>query len=222
MAIAFVIIVKKEEIGMLNTILSALISWIESTIGAMGAAGIALLMAIESCNIPLPSEAVLPFAGYLVSKGVMNFHVAAIAGAVGCVLGSIPSYYLGYFGGRKFFEKYGKYILVSKHDLEIADKWVDKYGDWAFFLCRMLPVIRTFISLPAGILKARKRTFFTLTFWGSLIWSYVLVYVGVRLGENIDKLKSIWHKFDIVIVLVCVVLGVLYIYKHVKHFKQQD
>ena len=207
---------------MLNTILSTLISWIESTIGAMGAWGIALLMAIESCNIPLPSEAVLPFAGYLVSKGVMNFHVAAIAGAVGCVLGSIPSYYLGYLGGRKFFENYGKYILVSKHDLEVADKWVDKYGDWAFFLCRMLPVIRTFISLPAGILKARKRTFFTLTFLGSLIWSYVLVYVGVRLGENIDKLKSIWHKFDIVIVLACAILGILYVYKHVKHFKQQD
>lgn len=207
---------------MLNTILSGLISWIESTIGAMGAWGIVLLMAIESCNIPLPSEAVLPFAGYLVSKGVMNFHIAAIAGAAGCMLGSIPSYYLGYFGGRKFFEQYGKYILVSKHDLEVADKWVDKYGDWAFFLCRMLPVIRTFISLPAGILKARKRTFFTLTFLGSLIWSYVLVYVGVRLGENIDKLKSIWHKFDVVIVLACLALGILYIYKHIKHFKQQD
>ena len=90
---------------MLDTILAGLISWIESVITAMGPSGIALLMAIESCNIPLPSEAVLPFAGYLVSKGEMGFHAAAIAGAIGCVLGSIPSYYLGYFGGRKFFEK---------------------------------------------------------------------------------------------------------------------
>lgn len=206
---------------MLDSILAGLVAWIEGVISAMGPAGIALLMAIESCNIPLPSEAVLPFAGFLVSKGVLNFHMAAIAGAVGCVLGSIPSYYLGYFGGRKFFEKYGKYLLVSKKDLDEADKWVDKYGDWAFFLCRMLPVIRTFISLPAGILKARKRTFFTLTFLGSLIWSYVLVYVGLKLGEHLDRLKSIWHKFDAVIIVACVILGGIYICKHIKHLKEE-
>ncbi len=205
---------------MLDSILAGLINWIEGVITAMGPAGIALLMAIESCNIPLPSEAVLPFAGYLVSKGEMNFHIAAIAGAVGCVIGSIPSYYLGYFGGRKFFEKYGKYVLVSKKDLDDADKWVDKYGDWAFFICRMLPVVRTFISLPAGILKARKRTFFTLTFLGSLVWSYLLVYVGVKLGEHLDKLKAIWHKFDAVIIIVCLILGGIYVWKHVKHLKE--
>ena len=175
---------------MLDSILAGLINWIEGVISAMGPLGISLLMAIESCNIPLPSEAVLPFAGYLVSKGAMNFHLAAFAGAFGCVIGSIPSYYIGFFGGRKFVEKYGKYFLVSKKDLDEADKWVDKYGDWAFFLCRMLPVVRTFISLPAGILKARKRTFFSLTFLGSLIWSYVLVYVGLKLGEHLDKLKA--------------------------------
>ena len=184
---------------MLDSILAGLISWIEGVITHLGPAGISILMAIESCNIPLPSEAVLPFAGYLVSKGEMGFHAAAFAGAIGCVLGSLPSYYLGYFG---------------------ADKWVDKYGDWAFFLCRMLPVIRTFISLPAGILKARKRAFFSLTFLGSLIWSYVLVYVGVKLGEHIDKLKSIWHKFDAVIIIAVVILGGIYIYKHVKHLKE--
>ena len=150
----------------------------------------------------------------------MNFHVAAFAGAVGCLIGSIPSYYLGYFFGRNFFEKYGKYFLVSKKDLSEADKWVDKYGDWAFFICRMIPVIRTFISLPAGILKARKRIFFTFTFLGSLIWSYVLVYVGLKLGQHLDKLKVIWHKFDILIVLVCLILASIYIYKHIKNLKE--
>lgn len=205
---------------MLDSILAGLISWIEGVITSMGPLGISLLMAIESCNIPLPSEAVLPFAGYLVSKGEMSFHLAAIAGAFGCVIGSIPSYYIGFFGGRKFVEKYGKYFLVSKKDLEVADKWVDKYGDWAFFLCRMLPVIRTFISLPAGILKARKRTFFTLTFLGSLIWSYVLVYVGVKLGEHLDRLKAIWHKFDAVIIIAVLILGGIYVWKHIKHFKE--
>ena len=205
---------------MLDSILAGLINWIEGVISAMGPLGISLLMAIESCNIPLPSEAVLPFAGYLVSKGAMNFHLAAFAGAFGCVIGSIPSYYIGFFGGRKFVEKYGKYFLVSKKDLDEADKWVDKYGDWAFFLCRMLPVVRTFISLPAGILKARKRTLFSLTFLGSLIWSYVLVYVGLKLGEHLDKLKEIWHKFDAVIIIAILILGGIYIYKHIKHLKE--
>lgn len=202
---------------MVEQILTVLVAFIEKFITTFGAFGISILMAIESCNIPLPSEAILPFAGYLVTIGkIPNIHVAACFGAIGCVIGSIPSYYLGYFGGRTFFEKYGKYVLVSKKDLEEADKWVDKYGDWAFFFCRMLPVIRTFISLPAGILRARKRTFFILTFLGSLIWSYILVYVGIILGENFKTLKHIWHKFDAVIIAVCVVLGVAYIYKHIK------
>ncbi len=197
-----------------------LINWIENVITLMGPSGVTLLMAVESCNIPLPSEAVLPFAGYIVSKGGMNFHAAACAGAVGCVLGSIPSYYIGYFGGRTFVEKYGKYILVSKKDLDAADKWVEKYGDWAFFLCRMLPVIRTFVSLPAGILRAKKRFFFTFTFLGSLVWSYLLVFVGVKLGQNLEAFKHIWHKFDILILTVCIILGGLYIYKHISHLKE--
>lgn len=206
---------------MLDAILMYLINFIEHVIEITGPLGISLLMAIESCNIPLPSETILPFAGYLVSKGVMNFHVAAFAGAFGCVVGSIPSYYIGYFGGRPFIEKYGKWFFVSKKDLEDADKWVDKYGDWAFFICRMLPVIRTFISLPAGILRARKRTFFTLTFLGSLIWSYLLVYVGVKMGQNMEIFKQLWHKFDVVIVVVCIVLGGLYLYKHFKHLNEE-
>ena len=202
---------------MIDTILEALIHFIQSFISTFGVFGISILMAIESCNVPLPSEAILPFAGYLVSIGKLpNIHIAAIFGAIGCVLGSIPSYYLGYFGGRPFFEKYGKYMFVSQNDLEMADKWVDKYGDWSFFICRMLPVIRTFISLPAGILRARKRIFFTLTFLGSLIWSYILVYVGIKLGENFDTLKHIWHKFDAVIIIIFFVLGSIYIYKHLK------
>ena len=205
---------------MIEAILGVLVTFIQETIRTFGPWGVSILMAIESCNIPLPSEAILPFAGYMVSIGEINsIHTASIFGAIGCVLGSIPSYYIGYFGGRGFVEKYGKYFLVSKKDLEDADKWVDKYGDWAFFICRMLPVVRTFISLPAGILRARKRTFFTLTFLGSLIWSYALVYVGVKMGENFEALKSIWHKFDALIIITCLVLGVIYIYHHIKNLK---
>lgn len=205
---------------MIENIIVAVVNWIQSVISSMGAWGIALLMAIESCNIPLPSEAILPFAGYMVTKGVFNIHQAAFFGALGCLIGSIPSYYLGYFGGRKFIEKYGKYFLISHHDLETADKWVDKYGDWSFFICRMLPVVRTFISLPAGILKAKKRFFFVFTFLGSLVWSYVLVYVGIKLGENTDKLKHLWHKFDAVIIIACVILAIIYIKHHIKNLKE--
>ena len=206
--------------SILDSVLVPIVGFIEHTITKMGPLGVSLLMAIESCNIPLPSEAILPFAGYLVSKGVMSIHIAAFAGALGCVLGSIPSYYLGYFGGRPFVEKYGKWFLISKHDLEMADKWEQKYGNLAFFICRMLPIVRTFISLPAGILKADVKQFLTFTFLGSLIWSYPLVYVGMKLGEHSEVLKAFWHKFDLAIVLVLVVLGVLYLINHFKHLKE--
>src|SRR5580658_5489745 len=104
------------------------------------------MMAIESANIPLPSEAIMPTAGLLVQQGKMDINLAALAGAIGCLLGSIPSYFLGMFGGRPFLQKYGKILLLREKDLDTADKWVDKYGDWAFLVCRMLPVVRTFIS----------------------------------------------------------------------------
>lgn len=204
----------------LDIILVPMVQFVEQTVTNLGALGIVLLMAIESCNIPLPSEAILPFAGYLVSKGVFSIHTAAFAGAFGCVVGSIPSYYLGYCGGRPFVEKHGKWFLISKRDLEMADKWSAKYGDWAFFICRMLPVVRTFISLPAGILKANFAKFIMFTFVGSLIWSYFLVYVGVKLGQHREAFKAIWHQFDYAIVGAILVLGIWYIHNHFKHLKE--
>lgn len=195
---------------------------IESAIKAYSYVGIALLMAIESANVPLPSEAVMPFAGIMVQRGDLNFHLAALAGAVGCVLGSIPSYWLGYVGGRPFLQKYGKWILLTEHDLHTAERWTEKYGDGAFFLCRMLPVVRTFISLPAGILKARFWPFVILTFLGSWIWCYALVYVGVVFGNNMEMFRHLWHQFDAVIILILLVLGGLYVWKHVKHFRSNS
>ena len=204
----------------LDAILLPIVEFIENTITATGAWGIVFLMAIESFNIPLPSEAILPFAGYLVSKGVMSIHTASFAGALGCVIGSIPSYYIGYFGGRPFFEKYGKWLLVSKKDLEQADKWSKKYGDWAFFVCRMLPVLRTFISLPAGILKANFPKFVFFTFLGSLIWSYFLVYVGIKFGENMEIFSQLWHKFDVAIVVICLLGFGWYLHHHFTNLRE--
>lgn len=204
----------------LDNILVPVVNFIQETITHLGPLGVILLMAIESCNIPLPSEAILTFAGYLVSIKVLDFHEAAFAGAFGCVVGSVPSYYLGYFGGRPFIEKYGKWFLISKKDLEIADKWTSKYGVWAFFICRMLPVVRTFISLPAGILRSNFPLFIFFTFVGSLIWSYLLVYLGVKLGQHKEKLTAIWHQFDYAIVTICILLVAIYIYRHIKHLKE--
>lgn len=203
----------------INSMIFYLSAQIEAFISAAGYLGVVLLMALESCNIPVPSEIILTFAGYLVQKGEFNFHLAALAGAAGCVVGSVPSYFIGYYGGRPFLEKHGKWFLLTPHDLDVSERWVSKYGDLAFFICRMLPVIRTFISLPAGILKARFWPFVIYTFIGSWIWSYLLVWVGVKFGENKEVFSHYWHQFDALIVGICFVLGCLYVYKHVQHFR---
>ncbi len=194
------------------------LAFVHGGIDLMGYWGVALMMAIESCNIPLPSELIMPYAGYMVQQGTMDFHLAAFAGAAGCVLGSLPSYWLGYYGGRPFLSRYGRWFLVSMHDLEKAEKWTEKFGDWTFFICRMLPVVRTFISLPAGVLKARFWPFMALTFLGSWVWCYGLVYVGVIFGENLDEFRHYWHKFDYAIVAIILALGIWYVWHHVKNF----
>lgn len=202
-----------------NDIIFYVSQQVEAFISHTGYLGVVLLMAIESFNIPLPSEIILTFTGYLVQQGTFNFHLAALAGAIGCVVGSVPSYVIGYYGGRPFLEKHGKWLLLTHHDLAMSEKWVDKYGDLTFFICRMLPVVRTFISLPAGILRAHFWTFVFYTFIGSWIWSYGLVWVGVKFGENKALFSHYWHQFDALIIGVCLILGGIYIYKHVQHFR---
>jgi membrane protein DedA with SNARE-associated domain len=202
---------------MLHQFIDPILHWIAAQVEAWGYLGIVVMMAIESANIPLPSEAIMPTAGILVQQGKMDFHLAALAGAIGCVVGSIPSYFLGLYGGRPFVEKYGKWILVSQKDLDAADRWVDKYGDWAFFICRMLPVVRTFISFPAGVLKAHFGIFVLFTFIGSWIWCYFLTWVGVQFGNNMEMFRDLWHKFDVAIVLICGAGFVWYLWRHLKH-----
>lgn len=202
---------------MLHQLLDPILQMIRDGVASWGYLGVIMMMAIESANIPLPSEAIMPTAGLLVQQGKMNIHLAAFAGAIGCLLGSIPSYFLGMLGGRPFLEKYGRYLLLRKQDMEIADGWVNKYGDITFFVCRMLPVVRTFISFPAGVLKAHFGMFCLFTFIGSLAWCYFLTWVGIKFGENLEMFVSVWHKFDIAIVLVVVAGFGYYLYRHLKH-----
>lgn len=202
---------------MLHQLIDPILTMIKDAVAQGGYLAVIIMMAIESANIPLPSEAIMPTAGILVQEHKMDIHLAALAGAIGCVLGSIPSYFLGLFGGRPFLAKYGRYFLLREKDMEIADKWVDKYGDITFFICRMLPVVRTFISFPAGVLKAHFLMFVLYTFVGSLIWCYFLTWVGIKFGENMEQFSAIWHKFDLAIVLVCALGFGWYLYRHLKH-----
>ncbi|MBC7698133.1 MAG: DedA family protein [Bacteroidia bacterium] len=206
---------------MLEKIIAIIATWIISVISTMGYGGIVLLMAIESACIPLPSEIIMPFAGFLVFKGELTLWLVALAGAVGCVIGSIPAYYVGVYGGRPLAEKYGKYILLSKNDLDMADRLFAKYGEIIIFIARLLPAVRTFIAFPAGVARMNMPKFIMYTFIGSLIWCWLLAYAGMKFGEHWDSLKVYFHEFHYVIIGAGIIFLIWYVRRHFKHAKQQ-
>jgi membrane protein DedA with SNARE-associated domain len=208
---------------MIARVLEILSRFIVGTISTLGYSGVVLLMAIESACIPLPSEIIMPFSGYLVSKGEMNLWLVGVAGAVGCVVGSMLAYWVGMYGGRPVIEKYGRYILISHHDLDLADRWFAKYGEIIVFVSRLLPAIRTFIAFPAGVARMNIARFIIYTFAGSLPWCIGLAYVGQKLGEKWDKdptLKTLFHRFDFVIGILIVIAAAWWIWRHVRHSKK--
>lgn len=177
-------------------------------------------MAIESACIPLPSEIIAPFAGYLVSTGRFNLFWVSFAGGVGSMVGSWVMYEIGKYGGRPLVERYGKYLLISKHDMDISDNFFSKYGEFSTFIGRLLPVVRTFISLPAGIARVRLVPFLVYSFVGSFIWTYFLAYLGMKLGEHWESLHSKFQKFDVVIVAVILIAVVYWVWRHVKQGRE--
>lgn len=205
---------------MIEKLIAILAGWIIGVISTLGYGGVMLLMAIESACIPLPSEIIMPFSGYLVFKGEMTLWGVALAGAIGCVLGSIPAYYLGMYGGRPLVQKYGKWVLISHHDLHIADRWFEKHGEIIIFIGRLLPAVRTFIAFPAGIARMHMGKFILYTFTGSLIWCWLLAYAGMKMGENWESLKVYFHEFHYVIVFAAVVFMIWYIRRHLKALKR--
>jgi len=200
--------------GVIETIISELSRFIIACISRFGYSGILLTMAIESACIPLPSEIIMPFSGYLVTTGQFTMLGVTLAGAVGNVVGSIVAYFAGIWGGRPFVERYGPYFLVSHRDLDIADRWFQKYGEAAVFFSRMLPVVRTFISLPAGIAQMNFPRFVIFTFVGALPWCYLLAYIGVQLGEQWEQLREYFHRFDLVIGALLAVVLAYFIWSH--------
>src|SRR5271168_3587542 len=199
---------------MTEKLLAIIFVFINSVISATGYSGIALLMAIESACIPLPSELIMPFAGYLVFQGSFNLVWVATAGAIGCNLGSLIAYEIGFYGGRPLVERFGSYILMGRRELDWADGFFRRWGQAAVFVGRLLPVIRTFIALPAGIARMPRGRFHLYTFLGSWPWCFGLAYLGMKLGENWRSLGQYFHKFDAVIG-VLLLLGVVYfVYSH--------
>jgi len=190
----------------------------------MGWPGVVVLMAIESACIPFPSELIMPLAGWMLIKEqslpMMQVLIAGGYGALGNTIGSAIAYGVGMWGGRPFLVKYGKYLLISRHDMDLADRWFAQSGSWAIFASRLLPVVRTFISLPAGIARMHFIKFLVYTFLGSFLWSTGLAYGGYQLGEHWEQLRAVMTPFDPIIGVILVILLALYIYRHLKHSSQ--
>jgi membrane protein DedA with SNARE-associated domain len=192
---------------MIDQVISALASWIVAVIAAAGYSGVVLLMAIESACIPLPSEVIMPFAGYLVSLGRFSLIGAATAGALGCNVGSTIAYYVAANGGRPALERWGKYVLISRSELERTDRFFARYGAATVFFGRLLPVVRTFIAFPAGLARMPMLKFQIYTFLGSWPWCFALAYIGSLLGARWDSdptFRKLFHDFDAVIAAILV------------------
>jgi membrane protein DedA with SNARE-associated domain len=201
----------------------SILDFITATYNLLQWPGVVILMAVESACIPFPSELIMPLAGWMLIKEKslpVTFTLAAGAyGALGNTIGSIIAYYVGMWAGRPLLNKYGRYILLSQHDLDIADRWFSKSGGWTVFVSRILPVVRTYISLPAGIAKMNIVKFIIYTFVGSFIWSTGLAYGGYMMGEHWEQLRNAMRPFDPVIIGIVIILIGLYIYRHVKHMR---
>jgi membrane protein DedA with SNARE-associated domain len=205
---------------MIDAILAGLHYFVVTVISTLGYPGVALLMGIESACIPLPSELIMPYAGFLAYTGRFHLWVAALAGAIGCNLGSVVAYEIGYYGGRPLVEKFGRVIWLSRHELDLADRLFQKHGGITILISRMLPVIRTFIALPAGVARMPRGRFHLYTFIGSFPWCLGLAYVGLLLGERWDKdprLKMWFHRFDAAILAVLVIGTIWFFYTRWKN-----
>ncbi|OGE06038.1 hypothetical protein A2W70_05475 [Candidatus Curtissbacteria bacterium RIFCSPLOWO2_02_41_11] len=206
-----------------QSFLEIIVFWVMGVISTLGYPGIFLLMTLESALIPIPSEIIMPFSGFLVSEGRFSLWAIALAGASGNLVGSWLAYALGYYGEkalvRKIIVKYGRFILLTEADFDSSLKLFFKYGQWIAAVARVLPAIRTVISLPAGITRLPFWKFSALTFLGSLIWSFFLGYIGFILGENWQIIRPYFRKFDLAIVAVTLILVGIYIYYKLKREK---
>ena len=202
---------------MFTLIIDILARVVVQTIDVLGYPGVFFLMLIESCGIPMPSEIIMPFSGFLVAAGKMNFWIVSFVGAFANLAGSLIAYWIGLKGGRALIEKYGKYVLISKRDLDLADRWFMGFGNWTVFFGRLLPVVRTYISFPAGVAKMEMKRFSLYTFAGALPWSILFTWLGVKMGDNWEQIREKLHNFDLAIVVLIAIGIIWYVWRHIKH-----
>ena len=206
--------------GSLEKELLDLVRDLYNTIGWPGVIG---LMAVESVFFPIPSEVVMPLSGWMLiaDKGHSAWLVllAGFYGALGSLIGALIIYAVGAWGGRPLLERYGRYVLITSADLDTANRWFDRYGTWAVFLSRLVPVARSLISLPAGVTRMPLIPFILLTFVGSFIWSLGLAYAGYQLGDNWESIRDVMRPVEIPILIVVVLLVAYYVYRHVRQLR---
>jgi len=197
-----------------------LLAFIAETYSTLGWPGIIALMAVESVFFPITSEAVMPLAGWMLiaakNQGVWLILFISICGATGSLIGALIIYFTGAYAGRLLVERYGKFLFITNKDLEIATNWFNKYGNWAVFLCRLIPMARSLVSLPAGISRMPLIQFTAFTFAGSFIWSLILTYAGYQLGENWEQIRSFIRPVEIPILLIFLLFIAYYVYKQIR------
>ena len=204
---------------MVEHLIGFVAAWIIAVISAAGYAGVALLMAIESACVPLPSEVIMPFSGYLVSTGRFQLWLVATAGAIGCNLGSIVAYEVGKRGGRPFVERYGRYVLLNVHDLDRAERFFARWGSLTVLVCRLLPMVRSFIAFPAGVARMPLGRFHLYTFVGSWPWCFALAWVGMKLGvawRTDPRLAHLLHRADAVVGVALVAGAGWFLWSHLR------
>jgi membrane protein DedA with SNARE-associated domain len=209
----------------LEAIEHQIVAFLTNVLQTIGWPGVVAIMTLESANIPIPSEVTMPLAGWMLvqARGLSALQavwLGGLYGAIGCTLGSMLNYALGAYGGRPLLRRYGKWILVSEEDLERADKWFGRYGDWAAFISRLLPIVRTFISFPAGVTKMNFGRFTVLSFVGSFIWCGLLAWGGYVFGANWEQLRAAMRPFDIPIAIAILAGLGYYVYRHVRKGKK--
>jgi membrane protein DedA with SNARE-associated domain len=210
----------------LQAIEHQIVAFLTHLLQTIGWPGVVAIMTLESANIPIPSEVTMPLAGWMLVQARSMTALEALLlgglfGAIGCTIGSILSYALGLWGGRPLLNRYGKWIMISEEDLEKADRWFQRWGDWAAFVSRLLPIVRTFISFPAGVTKMNFPRFVVFTFAGSFIWCGLLALGGYYLGANWETLRNAMRPFDIPIALIIVAGVAWYVYRHLQKRNQR-
>jgi membrane protein DedA with SNARE-associated domain len=206
--------------NMISIVLEYIALFAKDTILFLGYPGILILMSLESMIFPMPSELVMPFAGFLVAEGKFNFFLIMLFSSLGSIIGSLLSYYIGFYGGKRAVLKFGKYLLLDVSDLEKTEAWFKRRGEKIIFISRFIPVVRHLISVPAGIGKMNLKKFVIYTLIGATLWNAYLAYMGYLLGKNWQIVRNYSEYISIIVFVVILLFGIFFIYRHIKNKKR--